>query len=586
MANLNNILPVTMNYQYEFVNQLDEDKVVYMYLVQGLIHSTEIDQVLSLGNAEYPLPANAGLMGEGSCISATRMFVRACYDDLIGLINSAHDRNALVVISGTPGVGKTLMRNVLLKRLLLKPFSPEENNSRTIILQQGGAKKGVRIVLVAGAPAPAVQPEPVQRENAEEQPIIPVIVPVVVPVTITVSYHLDVADLACRFNQRSYYLVDCTKGGFDNIGPLKQCLHKTVLISSPNQSLESSFLTKQFGLRYFVPLWTVTELREADVALELGIGPDTVEDRFQKVGGVVRHVFAQDQAWFNQTVTINLAASIEAMDMDAVLPRVGGVANHRVRIPPFAVHHKTEPLTAAGTTDYARATQVWGSKYLGRMVTRIVQSNVVLRLKQETEAFLPTGTREASASVGHLVEFYANYLLELSGLGNLQYKFMDGKRKFTCTFPMSLDACKQYCILQQLYCSLHNSSSSIVVSVVHRAFRLQYVPDAQMDDTLVHAVENTILIPLSFSYPAIDSVLVVGAGITRRYLLVQVTSARTHSVGGAQAAQRLKAMLAACGGSDRAAIAFFVPPSCYEHFKPQELGNTSSICQFKLSIFP
>ena len=122
---------------------------------------------------------------------------------------------------------------------------------------------------------------------------------------------------------------------------------------------------------------------------------------------------------------------------------------------------------------------------------------------------------------------------------------------------------------------------------------MQYVHDEQMDHALTHAAAHTLIVPVSFGYPAIDSVLVIGApnSTSRRYLFIQVTIARTQTMSTA-ARDRLNQMLGICeggvgvgggGGSNRAAIAFFVPPATYDRFKPQKLSN-SDVYQFKMCI--
>lgn len=117
--------------------------------------------------------------------------------------------------------------------------------------------------------------------------------------------------------------------------------------------------------------------------------------------------------------------------------------------------------------------------------------------------------------------------------------------------------------------------------------RVIFVNDNEMDAALANAQPGDIIIPTSFNYPAIDCVLVFlsDIGTELLYLFVQVTQARDHHITGVVATQHLAQMVTVCGGVDRCAIAFFIPPRSCNKFTRQNITG-STITQLRMTVRP
>ena len=118
------------------------------------------------------------------------------------------------------------------------------------------------------------------------------------------------------------------------------------------------------------------------------------------------------------------------------------------------------------------------------------------------------------------------------------------------------------------------------------ADRIIHVHDNEMQHALEHAQPGDLIIPTRFNYPAIDCVLAfasTAAGEAVQFLFIQITIAMRHSIATVAANAHLINMIGWCGGVDRCAIAFFVPPKVAPFYARQNIPGTD-ITQIVMTV--
>ena len=203
---------------------------------------------------------------------------------------------------GTPGIGKTRTTPLLLRMLLLQ-------RSTVVYIRR------------SGDPSPWFY-EFVPTPDGE-------------PLEVIVNVYPDstkLEDIDSLEDTSTYYVVDpgSTEG---NCNPGENFQARVIIISSPNEKHWGGGAfrkdhSRQTGLFHFYPLWELSELqRGLKYFYPARLSPQQLVDRYRQVGGVPRHLFAEedtyrriliDQKQAVGKVTPEHAKSIVIGDMDTV----------------------------------------------------------------------------------------------------------------------------------------------------------------------------------------------------------------------------------------------------------------------------
>ncbi len=399
--------------------------------VDGLVHSTvnAANNVLTLqGNRAYLFDKT-----EPSYFCGNRMFIRPVYAPLTTLIDQGFAAEKPVMITGTPGVGKTMMRNWYTKHLMTTPFGPEEQ-VRTIILHSSDKPKYYMIKMErVAADAPAVV-------DPSVAPVVPV---VQVMVTATIGRNILVDRQDVTPVGMVYSLVDVeTRGECKDVASPTRDQDRLVLFTSPSNKPVDKFC-KELLRGYYMPLWTLAELQEANAALGLGLAAATILDRYTRIGGMARYVFVQDHVDFNIHVnSLGVKASSLRLDHTSELVSATTFAGNEEFLHNLAYFFVTYIGPGPADYDYTSMEINWGTKYI---ITEVIGQRWAgtLATRMRDTPFLYLTTNNPSV-VGYLFEGWTLLRLSLAGLTGMRWAAAGpvlGSRFTTAAFFGNGDAC-------------------------------------------------------------------------------------------------------------------------------------------------
>ena len=181
-----------------------------------------------------------------------------------------------VCAMGTPGIGKTTSSCILIRLLLQQRHTvlyhvrtPEKEDFVFLFAPQAGSTTEIDVQ--------------VERERNFDR-------------------------LDSKFNKSSiYYVVDPGKTK-DNCDPSNNYNGKVIIVTSPDKRHwgGGDFL-KEGGIFLFYPVWTLHEILAAKRFFGLSLTEEVIGDRYEKVGGIPRHIF-QDGVNFSITLEQQTAA--------------------------------------------------------------------------------------------------------------------------------------------------------------------------------------------------------------------------------------------------------------------------------------
>lgn len=117
---------------------------------------------------------------------------------------------------------------------------------------------------------------------------------------------------SAKFNHPStYYVVDPGKTK-DSCDPPNIFQGKVIIVASPDEGHwgGSEFLKQRGnikGLFMFMPVWSLSELLAAKQYFEYNLLDETIASRYEKVGGIPRHIFTDDDT-FNAVLRSQISA--------------------------------------------------------------------------------------------------------------------------------------------------------------------------------------------------------------------------------------------------------------------------------------
>ena len=381
---------------------------LFHQFVHGLINHTVNNNTLSLGSP------NAFLFNEEkpSPYVGSTMFLRPVYTPLIALIDEGLSGGVSVIITGTPGVGKTTMRNLYVKHQLFRPFDPTEQ-LRTIILQNADRPEYFKITMKPISPPAGELPHTGAHLGAGADSTN---VQVRVTATTGLNYKIDTS--RGMPVGEIFRLVDVNnRGSCALVNSPDYPQEHVVVFTYPSNTVESCF-DKAGVLRYFMPLWTLSELKQANTALNLRLADAVIEDRYDKVGGTARWVLAKLRAVFDQYVNMTLkekASDPRLLETASLIQRTtfSGSQNFIHALAYFFVKRSN-----VGEYDFTQVSVNWGTKFIAVEVVGEVWRR---QLTNKGSCVHHSSIGDNPSLVGFLFEGWSLRLLQLGGLSGMRW---------------------------------------------------------------------------------------------------------------------------------------------------------------------
>ena len=192
-------------------------------------------------NNTLELASGTFFLGEPSFES--KLYIRLCYKEIAKLILSRTSRN--IVVTGTPGIGKSVSGFYLLYRLRREGETVVfERKGNWYRFSDAGAEKG----------------------------------------------NLSSFESAGYFDDPDcWYLSDPEDRPKEMFGG------RTVVLVSPKYDKVKEFMKQGDAKRLFMPVWDLKELLECQLAVFPDVPDSDVKDRFDVVGGVARAIFNKER---------------------------------------------------------------------------------------------------------------------------------------------------------------------------------------------------------------------------------------------------------------------------------------------------
>ena len=189
----------------------------------------------------------------------TNIYVRDCYPHYFEIIwkDLFVDQMDSVLITGTPGIGKSIFYIYVLERM-------KAELKDTVIVLASFSKKSQLKSCVILAPGQ----DPIELEKGKSIPKI----------------------------QNAMYLYD----GIPDV--VEQGPVKTVIFASPDHEFLKEHSKNSTMKKRFMPLWTESEILEAAESLELKLGYEFIQNLMLRFGGSVRYIFTEDEDFRNEGI--------------------------------------------------------------------------------------------------------------------------------------------------------------------------------------------------------------------------------------------------------------------------------------------
>ena len=386
--------------QYNVIDRVPSNYHTFSDFIVGLLYSTEDNDVLSLANTPNSYLFNESMASQSN---GNKMYLRNCYRELTHEMHSIFRRGHCVLFTGTPGVGTTYFRNVVLKSILHMPFEANRT-TRVIIVQESSNSAGYFVVMT-------------------------LVDDTTVEISINYSNVVTREVHACR---ECYYLVDCTNGNIDKMAGIDRTIHHLALFCSPNQSVITMVVFKLLGTQLYLPLWRLDELLQAQAALDV-LNPGEVRRRYRMMGGVVRCVLCRCQDSFDHLVNDYLPTFVLTDAHMVMWPSDYGIVYSSALIPDKLKYFEVPQTSGLPLVDapveqpyeynYRKVTIQWAPKFLSSFMARELQYALKRKLCEEERAYLPE-YKDPSISLSYLVKLYVSELLSRKGTSSMIIKHM------------------------------------------------------------------------------------------------------------------------------------------------------------------
>jgi hypothetical protein len=187
------------------------------------------------------------------------IYVRDCYPQYFDMLwnDLFVDQKGSVLITGTPGIGKSIFYIYVLEKM-------KEKRKDTVIVLASFTKLSKLISCVIMAPGQL----PVSLEEGKPIPSI----------------------------ENAVYLYD----GIPDV--VKQRQVKTVIFASPNHNFLKEHSKNPTMRKRYMPLWSEREIFEAAEWLELRLEYELIQKLFSRFGGSVRYILTEDEGFRDEGI--------------------------------------------------------------------------------------------------------------------------------------------------------------------------------------------------------------------------------------------------------------------------------------------
>ena len=488
---------------------------------------------LSVQNDVLELKNGAKCVGRNNTMEGpSKLFVRPCYGQLIPLIMKQTSRNA--VITGTPGVGKTMLRNVLVHTLIQS--HREQKKSFSIVLDKSPGTGNALHVFTA-----TVDTSGTMCWSAH---------------THTKSFFNSGREFPAGYPV--WYLLDVSKGESSDTIALPDCT-RTIMFTSPNEKAYKEFI-KEDCVKYFMPLWSKDEAFRARQSLTPSINEGEFSARWEKYGGVARALFASDEEM--RSYDERVMEAVNTLDAQTNYNNLGKT-NNTSSITHLLFYLDVLVDETDGKDSFGRSSLIVGTDHIKGLVIQRLSEQVEMNINN---VMSDLHTCTAGSLKGMVLEPLALRLLclteekfEVTQLGNSRSGGLKLKKMLSFD-PMEMKA-------------VDNNTDDAFTAAITEGLQSS-------------SRGNILLVPRAGLFPVVDAVAIVGDGDARCCLFLQVTVAAKHAVTGDGAAAMLEQLISAAGSVTKCALVYVLPNNrTFSQFKEQTIsGGKKNFRQYKIAL--
>ena len=451
------------------------------------------------------------------------MFVRLSYERLMTLIFAQTSRDA--VITGSPGVGKTMMRNYVVHFLIVHYRVLRENFC--IILDKSPSIVGMLHVFKAEFDSHGEMSWSASKIKKS-------------------SFDADTQLILGKV----WCLLDVSEGKSSDRVALPGGA-RLVMFTSPNVNAYKEIIKQNCEL-YYLDLWPKDEALLARV--KTSVTEEAFEIRWKKYDGVARALFASKAEFSMYENRIS-----DALD---TLNSQGNFNQLNKTDSTDAMCHMLfyYDVHVNGNDAFRTASLKFGSDYIKDLVVGKLTQKVQLDLDQVMNEL--SGCTPASLK-GLVLEPLALRLLSTS---KWNFRVVQLGSRDTWTKELKL-----------------STPLSLGQLRVH-----ENIPHGSFISTMVEEFggqDDVMLVPRD-GYAVVDAVAIVGTGEKRHCLFLQVTVGLRHPVNGSDAANVLQQLITTAGGVGKCALIFVLPENRnFSSFSSQNVpacGN--NLRQYKIAL--
>lgn len=395
-----------------------------------------------------------------------QIYVRPSYTDMESFACEAFNDECGFLITGNPGVGKSVFAHYFLYQLIRN--DPEWES---IVFEHKCLNQALHI----------------RRKRG-------------VHVAQSELFYDDIQTCTATGDRKNYYIFDAAG---PETHPSKR-VAKSLVLASPNLRCYK-YWEKDAAERRYMPTWSWDEILELwQMSYATSFSQNILESRYSQVGGIPRYIFHRQ---FNEKVLPKLHHAIEKIDMTGLIRCAGtfdamhDVLSHMV----FQYHLNSQ---------YDMVEFMPGTRYIQELLWR--------KLKQHDGSGIVQFLREA-AGITTLATTRGK-ILEKVVHSYLQYDSTQWSCRAVAEYVENVNGAR----FQNLNNSNNNNNTFVVPHTLNLPMmKIQHFRHFK-DVNAVSQIESTLWIPWSDNFPTIDSLYIDKAAQT--IYAFQVTVSDTHKV--------------------------------------------------------